>query len=225
MGNKYPGEYPLISASSRESILDPLQMLHFESCLQEYCKKLPLGEPMLMDLCNEAILRVNEFVTPIDRKDSNLSAKIDEDETEETFICIIQLEHMRDKRNYIKTIKTWSNELGIHGAIIFYGKLKVLIILLGTEVSIKSFNHNLKTQNVDIDSRGRQCKEKLSKMLCCEALSQSTASEIINEFKRKNESQQSALCILDAKNIDEVKTYFYVLKLQNLFIKYIGFEK
>ena len=180
---------------------------------------------MLMDICNEAILHVNEFVTPIDRKDSNLSAKIDEDKTEETLICIIQLEHMRDKRNYIKTIETWSNELGIHGAIIFYGKLKVLIILLGTELSIKSFNQNLKTQNVDIDSRGRPCKEKLSKTLCCEVLSQSTAREILNEFKRRNELKQNTLCVLDAKNIDEVKTYFYVLKLQNLFNKYIGLEK
>ena len=180
---------------------------------------------MLMDICNEAILHANEFVTPIDRKDSNLSAKIDDDKTEATFICIIQLEHMRDKRNYIKTIEAWSNELGIHGAVIFYGKLKVLIVLLGTEVGIKSFNQNLKTQNVDIDSRGRPCKEKLSKILCCEVLSQSTASEILNEFQRKNELKQSALCILSAKDIDEVKTYFYVLKLQNLFIKYIGFEK
>ena len=180
---------------------------------------------MLMDICNEAILRVNEFVKPINRKESNLSPKIDDDKTEETFICIIQLEHMRDKRNYIKTIETWSNELGINGAIIFYGKLKVLIVLLGTEVSIKSFNQNLRTQNVDIDSRGRPCKEKLSKMLCCEVLSQRTASETVNEFKRKNELKQSALCILSAKNIDEVKTYFYVLKLQNLFNKYIDFEK
>ena len=70
---------------------------------------------------------------------------------------------------------------------------------------IKSFNQNLKTQNVDIDSRGRPCKEKLSKVLCCEILSQSTASEIINEFERKNELKQSALCILDAKNTEEVK--------------------
>ena len=42
--NEYPGEYPLISTSSRESSLDPVQMLNFQCCLQEYCKKLPLGK-------------------------------------------------------------------------------------------------------------------------------------------------------------------------------------
>ena len=180
---------------------------------------------MLMDICNEAVIRINEFTTSTRKDNDIVQSNSDNCNSQDTFVSIIHLDHMRDKRNYIKTIEAWSNELGIHGAVIFYGKLKVLIVLLGTEVGIKSFNQNLKTQNVDIDSRGRPCKEKLSKILCCEVLSQSTASEILNEFQRKNELKQSALCILSAKDIDEVKTHFYVLKLQNLFNKYIGFEK
>ena len=42
--NEYPGEYPLISATGRKSILDPVQTLNFQSYLQEYSKKLPSGK-------------------------------------------------------------------------------------------------------------------------------------------------------------------------------------
>ena len=42
--NEYPGEYPHISASGKESIIDPVQILKLQSYLQEYSKKLPLGK-------------------------------------------------------------------------------------------------------------------------------------------------------------------------------------
>ena len=108
---------------------------------------------------------------------------------------------MRDKRNYIKTIEKWSKELEITGNIIFHGKLKVFLILLGSEDSLKSFHQQLKTQNVDIDSRGRPCKEKLSKVLCCEKVLYDSKNYDINEIRNEYETKGSSLSVLEAQNI------------------------
>ena len=180
---------------------------------------------MLMDICNEAVLRINEIMPVTPKEGCNQILNPSNDVSDQTFVCIIQLEHMRDKKNYIKTIERWCRELEIRGHIIFYGKLKVFLVLLGSEKSLKSFQQQLKTNNVDIDSRGRPCKEKLSTVLCCEVLLKTSRNEHLDTSRNNTEAKQSALKILEAQTIDDVIKCFCDLKLEYLYKKYIGFER
>ena len=177
---------------------------------------------MLMDICNEAVVRINNYSTSTRKDSDTLQSNFDNCDSQDTFVNIIHLDHMRDKRNYIKTIEKWSKELKITGNIIFHGKLKVFLILLGSEDSLKSFHQQLKTQNVDIDSRGRPCKEKLSKILCCEKVLQNSKDYDCNEPKNKSKTKGSSLSVLEAQSIDDMRKCFCDLELEAQFDKYIA---
>ena len=177
---------------------------------------------MLMDICNEAVIRINEFTTSTKKDNDILQLNSENCDFQDTFVSIIHLDHMRDKRNYIKTIEKWSKELEINGNIIFHGKQNVFLVLLGSEDSLKSFHQQLKTQNVDIDSRGRPCKEKLSKILCCEKVLHDSKNYDFNEIKNKNKTKGSSLSVLEAQNIDDIRNCLCDLKLEAQFDKYIA---
>ena len=83
---------------------------------------------MLMDICNEAVLRINEFLPQLKKEDSNANLRENNIGYLETFISLIHLDHMRDKRNYIKIIEKWATDLNIDGIIIFHGKLKLFLL-------------------------------------------------------------------------------------------------
>ena len=177
---------------------------------------------MLMDICNEAVIRINDYSTSTRKENDILQSNFDKCDSQDTFVSIIHLVHMRDKRNYIKTIEKWSKELEITGDIIFHGKLKVFLILLGSEDSLKSFHQQLKTQNVDIDSRGRPCKEKLSKILCCEKVLHNSKNYDFNDIRKKSKTKGSSLSVLEAQNIDDIRKCLRDLKLEAQFDKYIA---
>ncbi|XP_042878533.1 RWD domain-containing protein 3-like isoform X2 [Penaeus japonicus] len=77
---------------------------------------------------------------------------------------VLQLDHMRNKARYVKTIQRWCKELAIVGGLIFYLRW-IFIILQGDEESIKTYIQRNKTQVVDVDSSGRPCKERLLSVL------------------------------------------------------------
>ncbi|XP_013409101.1 RWD domain-containing protein 3 isoform X2 [Lingula anatina] len=53
-------------------------------------------------------------------------------------IIVLQLDHMRSKAKYVKTICKWTEQLGLVGRLIFQGK-NILIILEGTSANIRFF--------------------------------------------------------------------------------------
>ena len=91
------------------------------------------------------------------------------------------------------------------------------MVLIGHENSLKSFQNQLKTTNVDVDSRGRPCKEKLSKVLCCEPL--------LDDERRCTSkfgtSKQGRLQVNEAKDRISLEQHFCDMELQFLFEKYL----
>ena len=57
------------------------------------------------------------------------------------------------------------------------------------ENELKQFMKNLKTQNVDVDSKGKPCKERLSTILC----TKSSLSKFKENFKEENVKSKSEL--------------------------------
>ncbi|XP_076086420.1 RWD domain-containing protein 3-like isoform X3 [Mytilus galloprovincialis] len=98
--------------------------------------------------------------------DEQYSLKVpEEDETGDVWNCLLLLDHMRAKSKYIKTIHKWTQELDLKGRLLFYGKL-ILILLQGQHVNIKDYLIRHRSVNVDVDSHGRSCKERMMTVIC-----------------------------------------------------------
>ena len=177
---------------------------------------IQLGKPMLMDICNEAITHAHKFCV-IRRKETCLDKPSTNDNsgTDLFHTSIIQLDHMRDKQNYLKILRRWCEDLSICGSVIFYGKIKIFLVLIGHENCLKSFQNQLKTTNVDVDSRGRPCKEKLSKVLCCEPDDERRCASKYDTYK------QQRLQVHEAKDRVSLEQHFCDMELQFLYQKYI----
>lgn len=80
------------------------------------------------------------------------------------FGLVLNYDHMRAKQKYVRQIQTWCRDLQIVGRLIFWERL-IFNILVGDEESIKEFLKLSRTVSVDIDSRGRKCKEHQMKII------------------------------------------------------------
>uniref|UniRef100_A0A4W3H5T2 RWD domain-containing protein 3 n=1 Tax=Callorhinchus milii TaxID=7868 RepID=A0A4W3H5T2_CALMI len=77
---------------------------------------------------------------------------------------LLQLDHMRAKVKYIKSIEKWTSDLGLTGRLIFMDKL-IFILLQGERDDIKNYLVLQKTCKVDVDSSGKKCKERMISVL------------------------------------------------------------
>ena len=73
---------------------------------------------------------------------------------------VIKLDHMRSKQKYTKLIMGWMVELALHGRVIFYKRM-IWIIISGRICDVKEYIKRHKTCNVDVDSSGQPCKERM----------------------------------------------------------------
>jgi len=86
----------------------------------------------------------------------------------EVFVSLTEIDHMRDKKNYMKILTQWSDSLQVFGRIVFLSNLKrkILMILFSNCIkNLKTFHNHHRTQIVDVDSSGRPCKERQMKVL------------------------------------------------------------
>lgn len=77
---------------------------------------------------------------------------------------------MRSEQKYFKLLNSWAKELGVTGKVVKSGPHNITVVLLGKSRAIEEFVRRWKTQNVDIDSHGRPCKEKMITVLCQQML-------------------------------------------------------
>ena len=73
--------------------------------------------------------------------------------------CLYALDHMRDRKRYIESLSSWAKQLNLLGSVLFYKK-KIRVALWGERSAIQTYLKWSRTETVDIDSRGRKCKEK-----------------------------------------------------------------
>ena len=73
---------------------------------------------------------------------------------------------MRNEQKYFKLLQSWAKELSIAGKLLRTGCHEITAVLFGERRVMGEFLKRWKTQNVDIDSHGRPCKEKMLTVLC-----------------------------------------------------------
>merc|ERR1712131_369323 len=76
-------------------------------------------------------------------------------------LLIIELDHMRNTQKYTDWIVKTCKILDLNGFV--WIRKHPLICLLGEQT--EKFITRLKTETVDVDSKGKSCKEKMSKVI------------------------------------------------------------
>ena len=77
------------------------------------------------------------------------------------WVVIVKLDHMRNRQKYLKHLKKWSNELCVGVSVFVLKEVRFAVILRGDRRDVDQFLVNWKTQCVDVDAKGKPCKEKL----------------------------------------------------------------
>ena len=124
----YPERIPTFSVSSTYINRDIAHELI--SQLSTFAQNL-VGNSMMMDLlmwiqenCSNLVNRITERV---------VSAK---DDGCDSMTTLLQLDHMRSRGKYIKTIRKWTEELNLCGCLLFFGRF-IFIILQGCQKDTK----------------------------------------------------------------------------------------
>ncbi|GFN77631.1 RWD domain-containing protein 3 [Plakobranchus ocellatus] len=78
---------------------------------------------------------------------------------------LLHLDHMRSKTSYTKLIRRWAGELSLTGRL-FFCQRAIFILLQGDVKNIKEYIVRNRTTSVDVDSRGKACKERMLSVLC-----------------------------------------------------------
>lgn len=82
-------------------------------------------------------------------------------------VLLLKLDHIRNRSRYIKTMTRWTEELKLSGRILFVGHL-IFILLTGVAEDIKEYLRRHKSCNIDVDSSGKPCKERMMTVLAQE---------------------------------------------------------
>ncbi len=82
----------------------------------------------------------------------------------------IRIDHMRQQRAYTKHLHKWSSQLGLTVRVFYRDDERmardIIVALRGASDSISAFLLRLRTEYVDVDSRGKRCLERKSTVLC-----------------------------------------------------------
>lgn len=76
--------------------------------------------------------------------------------------CLVQLDHMRNEIRYAKSLRSLCASHGVKCRVVNAGGHCIYVLLEGnTREAVSKFIKEWKTTNVDVDSQGRPCKERL----------------------------------------------------------------
>ncbi|XP_046635320.1 RWD domain-containing protein 3-like isoform X1 [Daphnia pulicaria] len=154
----YPSSSPQLSVQSPR--LSRAELQNLDTLIKQQASKLQ-GEVTILSLVEwlvEYCLRYEEEMicratNPVIERD------IDNDYT-----VVAQLDHIRSKTIYLKTLNQWFRELDLHGVLISYRKW-IFLLVSGKKDSLQLYLKRHRTQNVDVDSGGRPCRERMLTVL------------------------------------------------------------
>ena len=105
--------------------------------------------------------------------------RLQEDTTFTDQEACIRIDHMRQCSHYLKLLQKWCSQLGLSGRVFYRnasgrpivgkGRLvmwrDVYVLVRGETCAIGEFVKRLRTEYVDVDSRGQRCRERQSSLL------------------------------------------------------------
>lgn len=84
--------------------------------------------------------------------------------------AVVHIDHMNDPSSYTALLQRWAGQLSLRGEMFLRRNgsraTGVVLVLGGAEDSIQGFCKRLRTEYVDVNSKGEKCKERKSNTLC-----------------------------------------------------------
>ncbi|KAL3869124.1 hypothetical protein ACJMK2_041860 [Sinanodonta woodiana] len=206
--SNYPEELPVISVLSdkihRNILLEVKKNVHKQ--LEPY-----IGSPMICEIFNAFQKQLEDRKEVVFQAlDSCNSAKHDNHSNlDENLIwmTLLHLDHMRSKNRYIKTITKWTENLNLTGRLIFFERL-ILIVLQGHHHDIKEYVNRQRSVNVDVDSRGQSCKERML--------------SVLSEQKMQDTNMRfQDFSVIDFYAAKELEDFFTHWNMRDLFVSHV----
>jgi len=214
--SSYPHVAPSVAVSSDVKSRDTC--CHVTQRLSAHALSLS-GRPMLLDLVMWLQDDLDQNSDPTrqvskgQEEEANIDAETKERDVTASDCCValLRLDHMRKRTVYCKTLTEWARELGVVGRVLFRDRL-ILILLIGQTTYIKELIVRIRTVNVDVDSRGKACKERMMSVLSePHPINSISHSSIVKEFK----------CV-ELRNHLELEQFFTDYNLQQLYNDHVS---
>ena len=152
---QYPQSAPQISASL--GLFSRQQNEKFVESLKCFVLSLPPGDQKMLQTIDFARDQYQLMETE-ERKE----AQIVEEQRE---LLVIKIDHMRNSSDYVKTLEKWCDQLGVQAVLFISSDQGLVFLLEGEKSNTSHFILNWKTSNIDVDIRGRPCKERMITIL------------------------------------------------------------
>ena len=96
------------------------------------------------------------------KSDYSKEIKLNEKEIE---LLVVKIDHMRKSGPYMKTLENWSEQFALTSVLVISKDQGLILMVEGDKCNISKFLLNWKTTNIDVDSHGKPCKEKMMQIL------------------------------------------------------------
>jgi len=172
MPSGYPEKEPLELVSLMS---DRLSREEGTALLQRAREFIPdAGEECAYQIISDVQQLFKELVAKVRSIEVEKRAADVKDEEETDYHAVISIDHMNESREYLRIIKKWCESNGLSARVYHKPPCResgkrvegVMIALRGSNNGIKSFLTRLRTDLVDVDSKGNKCKERNSTLLC-----------------------------------------------------------
>lgn len=157
LSSSYPSNMPSrLSIRATPSVPNDY-LARVEACVKT-CMESCLDETYLSD----AVMALQDYLAEHPVVSEVVSSEvISADSMVTHWIVALKIDHIRNRQKYFKHLKKWSRELRVGLSLFILKGIRFVVVLEGDKFDVDQFLVNWKTQCVDVDSRGKPCKEKL----------------------------------------------------------------
>lgn len=165
LSKNYPSFLPGITVSSTQ--LTKKITSEIQELLKEYASENlgQVSEPIVLKLVEWLQEKISKNSLENEARNSAKVIKKSCTFDDKLYTCVLKLDHMRSRKKYLKIISNWMTELNLNGCILFWEK-HIIEIIEGYKSDISKYLKRARTCTVDIDSAGRDCKERMMDVLC-----------------------------------------------------------
>lgn len=211
LGETYPDMNPSISISSKD--LDRKSSDKLLTDIFAFSRNLT-GTPMIFEIVTWTRENFANYLGSQQTIIGN-DCRSDKKTEENYFISLYTLDHIRDRKKYAKSLKQMTKSTSVSGVLMILArsvstsKAKIVLLVEGNQENLKDYEKLHRTQNVDVDSYGRPCKERLLKKLCADLRPQKER-RFTSEFE-----------VVEMNRVDDMKEKFDKYNLIEIYEKYV----
>ena len=187
LGARYPTASPDLSISSQYLPRKAFASVLSEAkALADELTSSPGGAECLMDVIQIVQARAAS-ITAAEKADGKVQGEGEEDVGSDDGglgHAVVRIDHMNNTAGYIKKLQKWCSQLGLDARLFHQvpkpGMVRiegVYVVLGGTGDSISGFLSRLRTEYVDVNSRGDKCKERQATVLCQRSANQTKSGQ------------------------------------------------